>query len=193
MFMKQLLKKQWPILGLCTLLAVVAFYLYESREEIIQETLIETLVPPGEGLILKDIQYAQENPDKGMTWALDASEMKSSGDKNSISFKGFQLKVHSKHRPSFELKGKEGDYSRDSGEINLRGDLEGISSDGYRFLTDEIQINEKSERLSSDRPIKISGPFFSVEGQGLYVDLKKETLKILSNVTAVINMEHITK
>lgn len=191
--MKQLLKKQWPILGLCTLLAVVAFYLYESREEIIRETIFEALVPPGEGLILKDIQYAQEDPEKGMTWALDASEMRSSGDKNSISFSGFLLKVHSKNRPSFELKGDQGDYSRDSGKINLRGNLEGISSDGYRFLTDQIQINEKSELLRSDRPVKIFGPFFSVEGRGLHVDLKKEKLKILSNVTAVINMEHVTK
>ncbi len=191
--MKRLLKKQWPILGLCTVLSVVAFYLYNSEKEIIQETFFEALVPPGEGLILKDIQYAQENPDKGMTWALDASEMRTSGDKNSIYFTGFQLTVHSKNRPSFELKGDQGDYSRNSGEINLRGNLEGISSDGYKIITDRIQIHEKSEQLNSDRPVKIFGPYFSVEGQGLRIDLKKETIKISSKVTAVINTEHISK
>ena len=71
--------------------------------------------------------------------------------------------------------------------------LKGTSSDGYRIITDQILINEKTGRLSTDRRVKIFGPFFSIEGQGLSIDVEKETVKILSNVTSVIDEGHITQ
>ena len=91
------------------------------------------------------------------------------------------------------LKGEKGDYSRDSGRINLRGNLQGTSSDGYRVVTDQILINENTGLLNTDGHVKIFGPFFSIEGQGLSIDVEKETVKILSKVTSVINEDHIAQ
>ena len=186
--MRGFLKRQWPILGLGILLTVVSFYLVKSGKKVIRETLVEDIMP-GEGHQATDIHYAQNNPDKGMTWALEAKEMRSSGDKNSIAFNEFRLKVTPKDRPLIELTGARGDYSRDSGEINLWGNLEGFSGNGFKIFTDHILINEKSRQLTSDKPIKILGPFFSVDGRGLFVDLETETLNILTDVTAVINKD----
>lgn len=190
--MRRFIKRQWPLLGLCILLVVVALYLLKSDKEAIRETIFEELLPD-EGLVIKGFQYNQENPDKGVRWALDAEEMRSSDNNNLISFHEFLLTVKAKNRPSIELKGEKGDYSRDSGKIHLRGNLEGTSSDGYRIITDQILINEKTGQLSTDRHVKIFGPFFSIEGQGLSMDVEKETVKILSNVTSVINEGHITQ
>jgi LPS export ABC transporter protein LptC len=173
-------------------LVVVALYLLKFDKKAIRETILEEILPD-EGLVIKGFQYNQEDPDKGIRWALDAEEMRSSDNNNLISFHEFLLTVKTKDRPSIELKGEKGDYSRDSGEINLRGNLEGTSSDGYRIITDQIQINEKTGLLSTDRPVKIFGPFFSIDGQGLSIDVEKETVKILSNVTSVIDEGHITQ
>ena len=87
---------------------------------------------------------------------------------------------------------EEGDHTKDSGEINLWGNLEGSSENGFRIITDHILIHEKTRRLTTEKPVMIFGPFFSVYGQGLCVDLEKETLKILSNVHAVINEGPLT-
>ena len=190
--MRRFIKRQWPLLGLCILLAVVALYLLKSDKKAIRETIFEEILPD-EGLVIKGFQYNQENPDKGVSWALDAEEMRSSDNNNLISFHDFLLTVKAENRPSIELKGEKGDYSRDSGKINLRGNLKGASSDGYRIITDQILINEKTGRISTDRHVKIFGPFFSIEGQGLSIDVEKETVKILSNVTSVINEGHITQ
>ena len=184
--MRSFLKRQWPLLGLGILLAVVFFYLFQSGEEVIQETIIENIMP-GEGLRVNGFHYAQNNPDKGVTWAIDAKEMRSSGDMNSISFNEFRMKVTPKDRPGIELTGEKGEYSRDSGEMRLWGNLEGISENGFKFLSDHILINEKSHQLSTDKPVKIIGPYFSVQGRGLSVDFEKETLKIHTDVTAEIN------
>jgi LPS export ABC transporter protein LptC len=190
--MKGFIRKQWPLLGLCILLVVVALYLVKSDKKAIRETLFEEILPD-EGLVIKGFQYNQENPDKGIKWALDAEEMRSSSDNNLISFHDFLLTVKSENRPSFELKGEKGDYSRDSGKINLRGNLYGASSDGYRIVTSQILINENTGLLNTDGHVKIFGPFFSIEGQGLIIDVENETIKILSNVTSVINEDSIAR
>ena len=189
--MKIIIKKQLPLLGVGILLAVVVTYLVKSDMKVVRETIFEEILPE-EGLVIKGFQYNQENPDKGVTWALDAGEMRSSGDNNLISFTQFQLTLKAKDRPSFDLKGEQGNYSRDSGEITLEGNLEGVSSDGYRLVTDHIRINEKNGRIRTERPVKISGPSFSIEGNGMFIDLEEETLKILADVSTTLKTEQLT-
>lgn len=178
-------------MGMAILLAFVCFYIVKSGKEGVRKALIEDIIP-AEGLKLSDIHYAQTDPEKALTWALDAREMTTSEDENSISFNKFRIKVKPKDRPEIELTGARGSYSRISGEINLWGDLKGISSDGYQIATDHIMIKEKSRQLTTTSPVVITGPFFSVKGRGLLVDLEKKTLKILANVTAVIDEESIS-
>ena len=48
-------------------------------------------------------------------------------------------------------------------------------------------MNEKRGHLSTDKPIKIFGPFFCVSGRGMSADLKNERMRILSDVTTVID------
>jgi LPS export ABC transporter protein LptC len=188
--MKRSLLRQWPLIGLGLVLAAVAFYLVRSGKEFIQDPLIRGVMS-GEGVKLKDIQYTQDDPDKGLKWVLNAGEVRFSEDRKSIFFKDFHLKVIPENRPFFELKGRKGDYLRDSGEINLWGDLEGFSGNGYRIVTEHLMINEKLGHVSTDEPVKIFGPFFSVSGKGLIMDLEKESAKILSDVTTTIEQESL--
>lgn len=164
---------------------MVALYLVRSGEEIISRIIVKDIVQ-GEGLKLKDIHYTHEDPDKGVKWVLDATEVLFSQDKSSFLFHDFQLKMEPENRPWLRLKGKEGDYFKDSGEIDLRGDLEGHTANGYRIVGEHMLVNEKKGHLSTDKPVKIFGPFFCVTGRGLLADLKNERLRILSDVTTVI-------
>jgi LPS export ABC transporter protein LptC len=188
--MGRTLKRQWPLIGLVVLLATVAFYLIRSGTEIIQEPLFRKVIP-AEGLKLRDIHYTHDDSDKDLKWILDAREVRFSGDKSRIFFRDFRLTVEPENRVPLELKGKKGDYCRDSGDINLRGDLEGNSRNGYSFTTDHVLINEKSECLSTDGVVKITGPFFSVEGRGLFLDMEKQRLNILSDVTTIIEKKSL--
>jgi len=178
-------KRQWPLIGLSVLLAMVSFYLIRSRNDLIEISALKDIIP-GEGLKLKEIHYMDDNPDKGLKWDLDAGEVRFSGDKKSMFFNEFRLSLESENRPWFKLKGNEGSYSRDSGEIHLSGNLEGLSENGYSIITEHILINEKSGQLSAQGAVKIRGPYLSVEGKGLFVDLEKETLKVLSDVTTTV-------
>ncbi len=186
--MKSFLKRQWPLIGVGVLLAVVAIYLIKSGKEVAQEPRIEN-EGSKEGLKLKDIHYTHDDPDKGVKWILDAREVKFSEDKSSIYFHNFHLRLEPEKKPWFKLKGKEGNYSEHSGDINLWGDLEGFSENGYRIITEHILINEKRGHVSTDKHVEIFGPFFTVKGRGLFVDLEKKTLKIFSDVTTTLKKE----
>jgi len=186
--MKNLLQRQWPLIALAFLLALVSFYLVRGGSRITRD-VIENAIMSGEGLKLKDIHYTHDDPREGVKWILDAKEVKFSGDKKNILFTDFFLMVESETRASIKLRGKRGSYSRDSGEINLWEDLEGSSEDGYRLLTEYLMINEKDGHLSTDKPVKIYGPFFSVAGTGLFIDLRNEMFKVLSDVTTTITKE----
>jgi LPS export ABC transporter protein LptC len=188
--LKRLLKRQWPLIGLGLLLALVAFFLVRSGRQFIQEPLL-SVISSGEGIKLKDIRYAQDDPDKGVKWVLNAREVKISEDKKSIVFNQFHLKVAPEKKPAFRLTGNRGDYSRDTGKINLWGNVEGFSGDGYRILTEHLLINENSGQISTDEPVEIFGPFFSVTGTGLRVDLEEERLQIRSDVTTLLNQRSL--
>lgn len=182
--MKGFLKKQWPLLGLGIVLLLVSCYLIRSGKEIIKKPILNKIA--SQGVNLKDIHYVHDDQDEGMKWVLDAVEVKFSNGSDNIIFNDFVMKVEPKNRPWFKLEGKNGEYSRVSGKIELWGDLEGYSGNGYKFISQYILINEKSSCLSTHKPVQIFGPFFSVEGIGLFYDFEKENLKILSNVTATI-------
>jgi LPS export ABC transporter protein LptC len=186
--MKEIFKRHWPLLGLAFLVALVVFYLTKSAEEIVQEPVAKGIMS-GEGLQLKDIHYTHDDPYERLKWVMDAKEVKFSEDRSLIIFHDFQLKLAPEKRKGFNLKGKKGEYSRDSGELKLWGDLKGVSEDGYRINTEYVLINEKSGQVRTDKPVKIFGPFFSIEGKGLFVDLEKDRFKVLSDVTTIVEKE----
>lgn len=183
--MVKFLKRHWPLVGVSLLLALVVLYVARSGKDLFSDSVFEKVVS-GEGVSLKDIHYAQDDPTKGMKWILDAKEVNFPQDRQSVRFHNFRLKVKPDKRPSFDLKGENGTYSKGTGDLDLWGHLVGRSEDGYRVVTEQMWFNEKEGILSNDKPVQIFGSFFSISGKGVYVDLKNKRFKILSQVTTVV-------
>jgi LPS export ABC transporter protein LptC len=182
--------KYLPIMGIIAIFAVIGLFLIKAGHEGVEDTILTDLIPD-EGLRLKNIHYIQDNPDEGAKWILDADEVKFSKDRQHLSFNKFHLKLEPENNFAIELVGSNGDYDKTSDEINLRGDLEGHTENGYRISTDHIIYKQKDGHLKADGPVEINGPFFSVTGRGLYVNLGKETIRIISNTTTFIKRESL--
>lgn len=188
--MKKLLSKYWPVIGIGAVLLMIGFYLFKARYEIIEESILSNLVPD-QALKLDNIHYIQNNPDEGVKWTLDAKEVKFSRDRQRISFKNFRLKLEPESRPSIELSGRGGDYDKTTSEISLRGELNGSTDNGYRIITEHILYSQKHGYLNTEEHVEIFGPFFSVSGQGFYFNLDKETFKVKSHVTTLIDRDSL--
>ncbi len=190
--MKIALKRHWPLLGVGALLLVVAFYFAKSGKELLKTTALLKDIVSGEGLQLKDIHYRQDDPEEKVKWVLDAEEVQFSEDKKIIRFFGFSLKVEPEGKPGFELSGRQGTFFKDTGKIDLEGDLKGAYGDKYRFFTEHLVVSHNLERLQTEERVKVTGPFFIVEGRGLTADLKDEAIRILSEVTTTLKEKPAT-
>lgn len=186
--MKKHLKKYWPIFGLAVISLIVVYYLINARTGDIKDSIISRLIPE-EGIRLENIQYIQNNPDEGMKWTLNAREVKFSKDRQHISFEDFKLRLEPENKPPVELVGQQGTYNKSLDEIQLRGRIRGVFEDGYRIDAERLLYQQRKRALKSDDFVRITGPFFSIQGKGLRVDLERKNFQILSDVTTIIDRE----
>ena len=184
--MTPFLKKHWPLAGIALLLLVATLYIFGPQESVEDEPKsTDTDMEKGVDL-MQNISLTGDDPDKGVKWFLKAKEGRASIDMTTYSGTDFRLKLEFEDGARIELKGKEGDYDRNSGEFNLRGNVYGQTEDGYRFVTDHIFYREEKGSIETDAPVKIFGPFFSISGRGLDFNLEEGVLRILAEVTTYI-------
>jgi LPS export ABC transporter protein LptC len=186
--MRNFLKKRWPLVGIGALLLVAALYIFLGQKGLTAKTASDDR-GGGEGIRLEDIHYSHTDPEEKVTWLLDAKEVSFSKDRRFMSFRTFRLEVEAQDRPRLELTGEKGTYDKESGEVVLQGNLKGKTDNGYTVLTDYAVYNQKRGDLRTEEPVTIIGPFFSIKGRGLSLDVKKESLKIHSEVTTLIQNE----
>ncbi len=168
-------------------MATVLFYMGRSRKELVPEPRL----PGGaaEGVKLEDIHFTHEGTDQGVKWTLDAKEVRISEDRNQITFTDFMLTLEPQDRQVVHLEGKAGHYDKSAGQLLLSGELRGRTQDGYTIATERAVYNQNAGRLTTDEPVRITGPTFSVEGRGLAYDVATEVLEIKSEVKTQITGE----
>ncbi len=167
------------------LLAAMTVYLFQAPRQPVEQKAAQDKESE-EGIRLKDIHYVQDDPAQKVTWALDASEAKISKDQQFVTFVNFRVTLKPEGKPAVTVQGKQGEFDKRTGRLVLQGDLRGETEDGYRFTTEQAVYHHKEGYLETDKAVKISGSFFSIEGQGLLLDLGKEKLQILSDATTLI-------
>ena len=167
------------------LIAAMTIYLSQAHREPVEQKAAQDKESE-EGIRLKDIHYVQDDPAHNVKWSLDASEAKLSKDQQFITFVNFNLTLKPENKPTVAVQGKQGEFDKRTGRLVLQGDLTGETEDGYRFTTEQAVYHHKEGYLETDKAVKISGTFFSIDGKGLFLDLGKEKLQILSNATTLI-------
>jgi len=167
------------------LLAAMTVYLFQARRQPVEQKAAQDKESE-EGIRLKDIHYVQDDPAQKVKWALDASEAKISKDQQFVTFVNFRVTLKPESKPVVTVQGKQGEFDKRTGRLVLQGDLMGETEDGYRFTTEQAVYHHKEGYLETDKAVKISGAFFSIEGKGFLLDLGKEKLQILSDATTLI-------
>ena len=183
--MRKIPKITWPIAGIFFLLMIAAFFLFKVPHLVMVSSTTSNLVP-GESLKVSDVKYSQDYKNGEGKWELKAKEAHILHKSQIVALKDVFLKLDSVEKNSFTIKGNEGDYFRESGKIILKGDVIGRSANGYQIETSLLIYRQKDESVETDQPIKVVGPFFRVEGDGLYIDLKTKKFMVKENVCTTV-------
>jgi LPS export ABC transporter protein LptC len=183
--MKKIPIIMWPILGILMLFAIVAFCLFKVPR-FVDVSSQTSHWKPGESLKICDIKYSQDYEDGKGKWELKAKEGHFFDERQIVALKDVLLKLDSRNDTSFTVKGNTGDYCKESGEIILRGDVTGNSTNGYQIETSLLIYRQEDESVETDKPITVSGPFFQVKGDGLYLDLKRSIFTVKGDVLTTV-------
>ena len=175
----------WPIVGIFLLLVTAAFFLFKVPEFAIFSSKAVDLIS-GEALKMSDIKYSQDYKSGQGKWELVAKEARFFDKSQVLVLRDVSLTLDSAKELSYTLRGTEGEYCRKSGKITLRGGVEGRSSNGYHLETSLLIFRQKNESVETDKAVRVTGPFFKVNGEGLYIDLKKKTFLVRRNVRTTI-------
>jgi len=185
-------KRHWPLAGIALLLLVATLYIFGAQESIEEEPKsTDTVMEKGVDL-MENISFTGGDPDKGEKWVLNAKKVRVSDDQTVYSGIDFGFKLERRDGTHIELQGDKANYDGNTGEIFLQGGLKGQTSKGYRIVTDHLVYKGENGYLVTDAPVKIFGPFLSVSGQGLYFNPEEEILRVLSEVTTLIDRKWVT-
>jgi LPS export ABC transporter protein LptC len=180
-------KKYLPIAGIVILFLALGYFLIKTPgSKGINKKAISEL-PPDAGITGNNLHLVEEHGEEGYKFILDADKATASQNEERVTLTGVGLRFESKDGHNMEIKGAEGDKIQN--EISLKGGVQGRSNDGYSLSTEYIVYNQKEGVLKTDELVKMSGPFFSVSGRGLLFKPEGETLKIISDVTTIINIK----
>jgi LPS export ABC transporter protein LptC len=171
--------KYLPVAGILVLLCTVGYFLIKPGYQRGKGLDLEAIFPDT-GLKIKNFHYSEDN------LVLDADEGIYSRDKQRVTLNKFYLKLAPLNSPSMEIKGEKAEWDRSLKVINLRGNLQGYSNNGYGVFTEHLTYEQKDGVLKTDEWVKITGPFFSVNGKGLLCYLETQRFKIISDITALI-------
>lgn len=167
-------------------IVLAVLFLFQGQKDQRVENVVQAQ-DSQEGIRLKDVHYLQDDPGHKVKWVLDASEATMSKDQQVMTFLDFLFTLEPADRPSVTLRGNQGEYYKSTGRLVLEGNLIGETGDGYRFTTEQAVYYHKAGKLETEKPVTLSGDFFSVEGKGLLLDIGKKTVQVLSNVTTKIH------
>jgi LPS export ABC transporter protein LptC len=178
--MSKLPLKYLPIAGIVILLVIVGYFFKMGFKG--GESAVKNASPPEEQTTVKNFRVAEDNLDKKIRYILEADEGIYSEDNKQVSLKDFRLEIQpldgNQDLKSMEITGEKGVYNEETKEVVGEGDIQGHSQSGYNIFTEYILYGKTDCIVRTDKPVRLTGPYFSVTGKGLIFDTQKDTIKI---------------
>jgi LPS export ABC transporter protein LptC len=138
---------------------------------------------------LKQVRL-QETGRDGSRWQLDAEYSETFEERNTTSMKKVTIKVDQPSKNatsarSWTVTGDEGDLNQETKDVELRGNVVLVSSDGLRLETDRLRWDSDAQRAWTTEPVTIYRPGTVVRGTGFESRVAEEATSIKGRVRAV--------
>jgi LPS export ABC transporter protein LptC len=131
----------------------------------------------------------QEQGRDGSRWQLDAEYSETFEEQNKTTMKKVTVKVDQPPKGdqasrSWTVTGDEGDLNQETKDVELRGNVVLISSDGLRLETDKLRWDAEGQRAWTEDPVVIYRSGAVVYGTGFESKVAEEVSSIKGRVRA---------
>lgn len=171
------------LLGIVLILFYVSFNLWQrsNKREMADEVKSTALLRNNEDMRLEEIHLVEEKYGK-RTWELEAKQINQYQDRNVLILKDIKAKIYLKDGKIFNISGTEGRFYQDSKNMELSGNVELHSSDGYRLKTDSLFFDNSKKKISTEDFVEIEDGKVNIRGKGLVIDIEAKVFKLLGQV-----------
>jgi LPS export ABC transporter protein LptC len=132
---------------------------------------------------LKEVHLQEDSKNGGYRWSLDAERAESLPDSGKTSLWKVTIGVQDTDR-SWQVTSDEGDLVKDTKDVELRGNVVLVSSEGLRVETTVLRWNNAEGRAWTDQPVTIYKGDGVVTGFGLEARPSEEITLVRGRVKA---------
>lgn len=138
--------------------------------------------PSAADLAMKDVEL-QEESSGGGHWQLRADHASVFDQEGRTALQNVTVRVHDRDT-SWTIVGEEGDFFKESKNLEIRRNVVMTSNDGLRLETTILRWQDAERRLWTDRPVRIFREGTVVDGSALDVRLDQEATTVNGRVRA---------
>jgi LPS export ABC transporter protein LptC len=92
---------------------------------------------------------------------------------------GVEVRVTSPDRGQMKVQADRAELNLMTDDFVLYENVRGEMGNGERFEGSEVHYNEATRRLFSDRPVRIERGNFTLEGEGMELDMNERRLRVI--------------
>ncbi|MGH7402011.1 MAG: LPS export ABC transporter periplasmic protein LptC [Candidatus Rokuibacteriota bacterium] len=131
----------------------------------------------------------QETGGDGSRWQLDAEYSETFEERSTTTMRKVRIKVDQPSRSggarSWTVTGDEGDLNQGNQNVELRGNVVLVSSDGLRLETERLHWDADAQRVWTNEPVTIYRAGAVVRGTGFESRVAEEASSVKGRVRAI--------
>ncbi len=120
-------------------------------------------------------------------WELEAASAQYFKGENTVLLDKVKATFFGKEGHAYILVGEKGRFNTATKAMELFDGIQLESSDGYQMRTRSLQYQAEKREFCTADAVEIKGPQMRVEGIGLIVDLDRQRMKVLRQVTTTLS------
>lgn len=135
-------------------------------------------------LQLKKVKYT-ETREGVKEWELEAFSVGYFQEEGIVVCEKVKATFFGQNEVSYTLTGIKGKFHIKTKVIEVFGGVKIDSTDGYHLRSPSIKYLAEKRELVTEDLVEMAGPRFRVEGQGMIIDIDRQLLKVLNQVSTV--------
>ena len=135
---------------------------------------------------IKEVQLQEEMKD-GVTWQLEADQAEAYEKAGKTLLRKVRIRIQEPDR-SWIVTGDEGEMTQESKDVELRGNVILISSDGLRLETARLRWDANAKRAWTDDPVTLHQKGAVVQGKGLDARVGERNTEIKGRIRATFGV-----